>query len=147
MGRTTARTTGRNGAGIGRESEGLHLDRLRLGLLGVHCAIIAYVSLGWLVPARPFLYAYLLVLPSIVLQWLLNKGSSIVSNFENVVRKRCWNDPANCLEGAFFRSFLERLGIRATGAQITTVCCSLMAIFWIEALCRLVLIVVPAPGG
>ena len=122
---------------------GLYFDGLRLVLLSVHLAIIAYVSFGWLVPSRPWLLGYLLALPLIALQWLVNGGSSIVNNFENLARKGAWNDDENEFEGAFFQTFFRAIGVPATHAQITTVCCAMMLIFWVAAICRMMLIVVP----
>jgi hypothetical protein len=73
-------------------------DRLGRVFLALHAAIIVYVLLGWLVPARVALYIYLLVLSLIVLQWVLNGGSSIINNFENLARNGRWNDGGNCFE-------------------------------------------------
>lgn len=119
-------------------------DNLRTTLFAVHLAVIAYVMLGWLIPSRFLLYFYTLLLPMIALQWLLNGGCSIVNNIENLVRIGQWSDPQNEFEGAFFRTLLEGFGIRASQAQITTTLCSLMLIFWVCAICRMMLIVSPA---
>jgi hypothetical protein len=118
-------------------------DTLRAAFLSVHGAIILYVLLGWLLPTRGELFVYTLVLPLMTLQWVLNGGSSIVNNFENIARVGQWSDPRNSYEGAFFLSLLKRAGIPASQAQITTVLCSLMLLFWLTALCRMILIVVP----
>ena len=125
-----------------RQSIGqLSFDKLRSRLFAVHVAIIAYVTLGWLITSRPALYFYALLLPLIALQWLLNGGCSIVNNLENLLRVGRWRDPDNPFEGAFFSTLLRAAGIRATGAQITTALCSLMLIFWVCAICRMMLIV------
>jgi hypothetical protein len=126
--------------------ETFKFDRLGRVFLALHAAIIVYVLLGWLVPARVALYIYLLVLPLIVLQWVLNGGSSIINNFENLARNARWNDGGNCFEGALFQTFLKRIGVPASQGQITTVLCSLMLIFWLAALFRMILIVVPPPA-
>ena len=125
--------------------KGLKFDGLRSVLLAVHIAIIAYVSLGWLIPSRTATLVYCLVLPLIALQWLFNGGSSIVNNFENIARSGQWSDRANEFEGAFFKAFFRALGIPATQAQITTVCCALMLMFWIAGLSRMILIVPASP--
>ena len=126
-----------------REENGqpIDFDNLRTVLFAVHIAVIAYVMLGWLMPSRFLLYFYTLLLPMIAMQWLLNGGCSIVNNIENLVRIGQWNDPQNEFEGAFFKTFLERADIRASQAQITTALCSLMLIFWVCAICRMMLIV------
>lgn len=119
-------------------------DGLRLVLFIFHLAILAYVALGWLIPSRPALFAYSLLLPLIAIQWLLNGGASIVNNIENLIRVRHWNDARNQFEGAFFKTLLRAIGVPASQAQITTVLCFLMLIFWISAICRMMLIV-PSP--
>ena len=116
-------------------------DKLHFWLLLTHLGIIAYVASGWLISSRILLYFYTLLLPMIVLQWLMNDGCSIVNNVENLLRKGQWNDPENRFQGAFFVTILNAAGIRASGAQVTTALCSLMLIFWVCAICRMMLIV------
>ena len=125
----------------GRKPRTIRFDQLRVALFGVHLAIIAFVSLGWLIPSRTALFVYTLLLPMIAIQWLLNGGASIVNNIENLVRTQQWSDEQNRFEGAFFKTFLEAIGVPASQAQITTVLCFLMLIFWIAALCHMMLIV------
>jgi hypothetical protein len=119
-------------------------DGLRIALFTVHVAIIAYVAVGWLIPSRGALYFYALLLPMIVMQWLLNGGASVVNNIENLARTAQWHDARNVFEGALFRTVLHAAGVRATNAQITTSLCLLMLIFWMVAVCHMVLIVTPA---
>ena len=116
-------------------------DKLRFWFFGMHVAIAVYVALGWLITSRIALYFYTLLLPAIVLQWLLNGGCSIVNNFENLVRAGSWGGPEQARKTAFFKSLLMALGIRASQAQITTALCSLMLMFWVCAVCRMMLIV------
>src|SRR3954468_7073633 len=92
-------------------SQNYRVDKLRLASIAVHLVVLAYVTFGWTVNSRSFLFWYLLVLPSIVLQWLLNFGSSIVSNAENLARAGCWDDGGNELQGAFLRTFLAKMGL------------------------------------
>lgn len=110
---------------------------------GIHAAIVLYVALGWTAGSRGALFAYLLILPAIVLQWLLNGGVSIVNNFENLARGRQWNDPENRLEGTFFRTLLGTIGVRPSQAQITFILCALMLMFWVTAMSRMILIIPP----
>ena len=116
-------------------------DKLHFWLLLTHLGIIAYVATGWLISSRILLYFYSLLLPMIVLQWLMNDGCSIVNNAENLLRKGQWNDPENRFQGAFFVTILNAAGIRLSQAQVTTALCSLMLIFWVCAICRMMLIV------
>jgi hypothetical protein len=122
-------------------SEQAKFDKLRFWLLIVHAAVIAYVAFGWLITSRSLLYFYTLLLPMIVIQWLLNGGCSVVNNVENLLRVGHWRDPHNIFEGAFFKTVLRAVGVRASQAQITTALCSLMLIFWVCAICRMMLIV------
>ena len=116
-------------------------DKLHFWFFSIHLGIVVYVALGWLITSRSALYFYALLLPGIALQWLLNGGCSIVNNFENVVRIGAWNLPSKRRQSPFFRGILGAVGIRASQAQITTALCSLMLIFWICAICRMMLIV------
>ena len=125
----------------GKKVRTIRFDQLRIALFGVHLAIIGYVSLGWLIPSRTGLFIYTLLLPMIAIQWLLNGGASIVNNIENLVRSGQWSDEQNRFEGAFFKTFLDAIGVPASQAQITTVLCFLMLIFWIAAICHMMLIV------
>lgn len=117
------------------------IDKLRFWLFVTHLGIIAYVGLGWLISSRILLFFYTLLLPMIVLQWVMNDGCSIVNNAENLLCKGRWNDPENRLQGTFFVTILNAAGIRASQAQVTTALCSLMLIFWVCAICRMILIV------
>ncbi|HMI96647.1 MAG TPA: hypothetical protein VK479_09065 [Micropepsaceae bacterium] len=121
--------------------QAIPFDSLRVALFLFHLAIMAYVTLGWLIPSRVGLYIYTLLLPLIAMQWLLNGGASIVNNIENLVRVGQWNDARNQFEGAFFKTLLQAIGVPASQAQITTLLCFLMLIFWISAVCHMMLIV------
>jgi hypothetical protein len=124
--------------------QAIQFDSLRVALFIFHLAIMGYVTLGWLIPSRVALYLYTLLLPLIAMQWLLTGGASIVNNIENLVRVGQWNDVHNQFEGAFFKTLLQAIGVPASQAQITTVLCFLMLIFWISAICHMMLIV-PSP--
>src|SRR5882672_12891882 len=85
-------------------------DKLQTASLSAHVIVVAYVTTGWMVNSRGFLFAYLLALPSIMLQWLLNGGSSLVSNFENLARTGCWDDSGNPYQAALFQTLLRDSG-------------------------------------
>ena len=107
----------------------------------VHAAIVGYVVSGWTAETREALLVYLVLLPFIVLQWLLNGGSSIVSNIESLKRTGHWRDPEHGLEGVFFQSVLKSIGISASKAQINTIVVVTMFLFWMVAFFRLMLLV------
>jgi hypothetical protein len=120
-------------------------DKLRQISIGVHLVIVAYVAIGWTITSRPFLFIYLLVLPSILLQWILNFGSSIVVNFENLARIGRWDDDRNVFQGAFFQTLLREAGLVLPNSAINAIVCILMFIFWVQAMWRMILIVIPPP--
>lgn len=106
----------------------------------LHAAILAYVAGGWLISDHEALFVYTLVLPLIALQWLLNRGASIVSNFEVLVRTGHWSDQSLALEATLFRRALSRFGVKATNAEINLVVLSTMFFFWMAAMYRMVLV-------
>jgi hypothetical protein len=124
-----------------RSSETVSADWLSVAMFLVHAAIVGYVVAGWTAETREALLVYLILLPFIVLQWLLNGGSSIVSNIESLKRTGHWRDPEHGLEGVFFQSVLKSVGINASKAQINTIVVATMFLFWVVAFFRLMLLV------
>ena len=131
--------TGTNKA-IARPQSSVKADWLSVAMFLVHAAIVGYVVSGWTAQSRFGLLLYVVLLPMIVLQWLLNGGSSVVSNIESLKRTGHWRDPNGGLEGAFFQSVLNSIGIPATRAQVNTVVIVTMFLFWIVAFFRMMLI-------
>ena len=115
-------------------------DWLSVALFMVHAAIVGYVVAGWTAQTRLGLFIYLMLLPMVVLQWLVNGGSSVVSNIESLKRTGHWRDAEQGLDGAFFQSVLGSIGLAATKAQINTVVVVSMFLFWVVAFFRLILI-------
>src|SRR5712672_2390272 len=121
------------------------IDKLQQASIAAHLVILVYVGAGWTITSRPFLYLYVLMLPSIILQWLLNFGSSIVNNFENLARIGCWDDDGNVFQGAFLRILLSEVGLVLPNFVINTIACLLMFVLWVAAMWRMILIV-PLPS-
>ena len=121
------------------------IDKLQQASIAAHLVILVYVAVGWTITSRPFLYLYVLILPSIILQWLLNFGSSIVNNFENLARIGCWDDDGNVFQGAFLRILLSEVGLVLPNFVINTIACVLMFVLWVAAMWRMILIV-PLPS-
>ena len=140
-----ARVAAAFGAGRKGHGGGLAIDGVRALLFAAHMGVIVYVCLGWMIPSRGALFFYALLLPAMALQWLLNGGASIVNNLENLIRFGRWSDTRNSLEGTFFKTLLHAAGVHASQAQITTALCFIMLIFWIAAVCNMILIV-PTPA-
>lgn len=107
----------------------------------LHYAALAYGMLGWLIPDRTALIVYLVFLPLIVLQWLLNKDSCLLDNLESWLRHgRFRARDANPDEGSFIANLIERaLGIRMTPAGVSRLVYGLMGIFFALGAAHLVL--------
>lgn len=120
---------------------GYRQDSLSLGLLAAHLAVMSYVLVGWMSNSRLALFFYVLLLPALALQWLFNRGSSLLSNYESYLRSGHWRDPHNVDEGVFLQNLVERVtGFRPSRAQMMTVVYSLMFLFWQAALVRMMMI-------
>ena len=115
-------------------------DLLRVTTFTVHMLIVAYVSTGWLASTRIGLLFYLLLLPTIVMQWLLNAGASILDNAETLIRTGHWHDSRNIFEGHFFQNIFRATGIRVSPALINLTVCVTLLTFWIEAFYRMIMI-------
>jgi hypothetical protein len=115
-------------------------DPLRVTAFTAHLLIVAYVSIGWLASTRTGLLFYLLLLPMIVMQWLLNAGASILDNAETLIRTGHWHDSRNIFEGHFFQNILCMAGIRISSALINLIVCATLLLFWIEAFYRMIMI-------
>jgi hypothetical protein len=76
-------------------------DYLGLTLFAFHLLVGMYLILGWLVPMALALAFYMVVLPIIAVQWLLNKGSCVLNNFESWLRHGRWRDERNREEGGW----------------------------------------------
>jgi hypothetical protein len=119
-------------------------DSLSYGLLILHLMVMAYVLVGWMVDSRIGLLLYLLFLSGLALQWLLNRGSSVLNNFDTYMRTHHWRDPRNADEGAFLQNLLRwATGIKASQISIMSVVYLLMFLFWQAAPLRMVMIIPP----
>jgi hypothetical protein len=101
----------------------------------LHIVILAFIVLGWLIPSRGMLIAYLVFLPATVLHWKLNAGACVLNNLENWLRYRRWRAPErNPEEGAWLRTLLRSLtGIALTRKMMDLVIYGAMALFWVLA--------------
>lgn len=121
-------------------------DRLSYGLLAVHLAVMAYVLFGWMSNSRIGLLVYLLFLSALGLQWLFNRGSSLLNNFDSYLWAHQWRDPRNADEGAFLQNLVKwATGRNANATQIMIVVYATMFLFWQAALFRMVMIIPPHP--
>jgi hypothetical protein len=111
-------------------------DALGWACFLIHVAVLAGVVLGWALPGRDWLAAYLVFLPLMFLHWKLNRGACILSNLENWLRHRRWRaQQTNREEGAWLRTVLaDTTGVALTQARMDAVIYSAMAVFWLLGL-------------
>jgi hypothetical protein len=114
-------------------------DFLRTKLFLFHALIVAYVTFGWMAETRLALFVYIMVLPLIGMQWLFNRGSSVINNWESRLRTGHWRDTRNPYEGRFFVGVINNLGVPATPAQVNTVVIFAMLMFWLAGLFRMMI--------
>ena len=66
-----------------------------------HFVMMAYIVTGWAIPFRPLLWFYVFFIPSVVLQWRLNKNTCVLNNLESLLRTGRWRNPKNREEGGW----------------------------------------------
>ena len=105
----------------------------------VHILILMVVALGWLLPVRGWLIAYLIFLPAMFLHWKLNRDACVLNNLENWLRHRRWRAPeTNREEGAWLRTLLaDATGMAWTKNRMDAVIYGAMTLFWLLALAHL----------
>ena len=104
-----------------------------------HFAVMIYIVAGWLVPWRPALAFYLLFIPAIYMQWLVNRDTCILNNVEGFMRTGRWrNKENNPEEGAWLLTLATNVtGLEITTFQINVLTYSVLALVWLLALARL----------
>lgn len=55
-----------------------------------HFVMMIYIVLGWAIPLRPLLWFYVFFIPSVVLQWRMNKNTCVLNNIETFIRTGRW---------------------------------------------------------
>lgn len=119
-------------------------DGLSYALLALHLVVMAYVLFGWTSNSRLGLLVYLLFLSALNLQWLFNRGSSLLNNFDSYLRTSQWHDPRNLDEGAFLQNLIRwTTGLKVNQLMIMTVVYGFMFVFWLKALLRMAMIIPP----
>jgi hypothetical protein len=114
-------------------------DSLGQACFLIHIVILVTVVLGWLVPMRAWLIAYLIFLPAMFLHWKLNRDACILNNLENWLRSRRWRTPeTNREEGQWLRTLLaDATGLSWSKAKVDVLIYAAMGIFWLLAFARL----------
>jgi len=118
---------------------GTNRDALGWVCFLVHIGVLLYVILGWALPVRGWLLAYLAFLPAMILHWKLNRDACILNNLENWLRIRRWRAPeTNREEGAWLRTLIaDATGIGLSRVQMDVVIYGAVALFWLLALAHL----------
>jgi len=100
----------------------------------LHLAVLVYVLIGWALPGA-FLGIYLWFIPIMILQWLFNKGTCILTNLENALTEN--TAPKNAQQGQFLKSLFQKLtGVVPSDRLLFVGIYILLAVFWVIALLR-----------
>ncbi len=99
----------------------------------VHYAALAFGALGWLIPVKGVLIAYLAFMVLLVVQWRLNKDSCLLDNAESWLKHgRFRAGEANPNEGSFLANVVHRVfGIRVHEPLASQLIYIVMAIFFV----------------
>ena len=120
-------------------------DFLGLSFFLFHLCICAYIIWGWAVPSASALVFYLIFLPLVAMQWLVNRGSCIFSNFETLLRTRRWRDPNGVREGRFISTLVFSLfGVRTSPANVDFLSFGSLLLLWLLAFMHLSVLGDPA---
>jgi hypothetical protein len=113
-------------------------DRLGRSLFTFHAIVGLYLLFGWLAP-QPFLLAfYLVLLPAVAIQWLLNDGSCVLNNFETWLRHGRWRDPRNPEEGRFLAMLAHWLfRWQPSRATLDALSYGIVALLWLAGFAHL----------
>ncbi|HEX7726520.1 MAG TPA: hypothetical protein VF410_08180, partial [Rhizomicrobium sp.] len=74
-----------------------------------HFAMMLYIVGGWSIPFKPALWFYIFFIPSVVLQWRLNRNTCIINNIETMIRTGKWRNVQNTEEGGWLWTLARRL--------------------------------------
>lgn len=81
-----------------------------------------------MIPSTSALVFYLVFLPLVAMQWLVNRGSCVISNIETLLRTRRWRDLDSEREGRFISTVARSIfGFEASPATVD--CLSFGAVF------------------
>ena len=98
----------------------------------LHFAILLYIVGGWLLPWPPALVVYLVFIPGVWVQWLVNKDTCILNNAETWLRTGQWRNKAmNSEEGAWLLTLINSVtGLGFTARQIDYLNYSVLVLVW-----------------
>jgi hypothetical protein len=124
-----------------QEPVGLRTDTLGLSLFIFHLGVGLYLLTGWAIPSLTALTVYLVLLPAVVGQWLFNRGSCVINNFESWLRTGQWRSSCNLQEGRFLQMLIYWMaGVRPNRSSTNALCYAVMAGLWLLALGHVILL-------
>jgi hypothetical protein len=98
-----------------------------------------------MIPSASALVFYLVFLPLVAMQWLVNRGSCVISNFETLIRKRQWRDPEAEREGRFVSTVaLSIFGIKASPSKVDSLRFGAILVLWVLGFIHLAMLGDPA---
>src|SRR5687767_172635 len=126
---------GKKGSGMAsidfQEPAGPRNDTLGLSLFIFHLGVGLYILTGWAFADETMLGIYLVVLPAVVTQWIFNRGSCVINNFESWLRTGQWRSQCNPEEGRFLQMLIYWVvGVRPNNARTNALSYGVMGILW-----------------
>jgi hypothetical protein len=124
-----------------QEPAGPRSDALGLSLFVFHLGVGLYILTAWAIPSVYALSLYLVLIPLVVAQWAMNRGSCVINNFESWLRTGYWRHPSNPEEGRWLQMLIYwAFGIRPSGRHTDALCYGVMAVLWLLGLTQLLLL-------
>jgi len=85
-----------------------------------------------MIPSVSALIFYLVFLPLVAMQWLINRGSCVISNIETLLRTRRWRDPESQREGRFISAIaLSLFGFKARPSTVDSLSFGAIFVLWL----------------
>lgn len=120
-------------------------DILGVSLFLFHLCVCAYILGGWLIPSASALVFYLVFLPMVAMQWLVNHGSCVLSKFETLLRARRWRDPEAEREGRVISATARSIfGFEARTSTVDGLRFGAVFVLWILGFVHLAMLGDPA---
>lgn len=113
-------------------------DVLGSALLTLHLAIGLFILLGWALPSQTALLFYVAFVPTVMMQWVFNRGTCIINNLETCLRTGRWRDPSNPEEAGFVRMLgAWWFGLCLSRGQIDAISYSVSMAVWLLGIVHL----------
>ena len=128
-----------------RRRKGPKPDYVGISFFAFHLGVSAYILFGWIVPSASALMFYLLLLPVVAMQWMVNHSSCVINSLESFLRTGRWRDASNPEEGRFVSMIVYWLfGIALRRSHTDILCYTLLMGLWFLALAHLSVLGDPA---